>query len=853
MGSWDMINKRKLGLLGLLCLLAFFWAYSFSTRIGLFFLVPMWLKIIILGTLTANFWLFGYLLIKNINQNFLKPKTIFGVVAISIFLCSFIFIVLPYQRVPFRTTHHLEITALSSEVKIRAVLSPDNNLVERDAFNVDGKVEDFFHTGFRVPPGSTINYHGSHTGKLSIILTADSGSVLINWDGIEKSVNPSDYQGIDQIKLNQFQIFEKPDTKDIEIRLPGNTWGEPDLFWAILGGLLPISDFISLTSFLLVLMLLVALKLQGFKAVLMQSALITPWVDFLLCIALMMLLLNIGFPDFVPFWLLFFFLPAVTYLAYSQLRFLNKSGIFNCKGLTKITQLIEKVKLFINALNRDQRLLWLALIAVGLIGSLVQLHMTAPGMIISGDSVHYMEGARNLALGKGYVLNITYGDPDVITGFDPGYSLSLVPGILLGHDVQHVARILNAFLFFLTLILTGWIIYLTTDKVLPALITNLFLIMAPIIISIYSFVMSEPLFIVFLLSAFLSWLYYIKTSSIWKLVISGVFGSLMIVTRFASIVFLPVLLLGTIIFGDKKIKQRLLDAVILGCITLVAPVIFFIRNKLVTETSPVTKGVRLVPFTQENWEVIGEELSSWFKWQAYFNDDYQKFNAVFISLGVILVLFIVWFIFRKTLKVKDKSDSFVIMVFFSILIYFSSIILNSMTADPAPTPGGIVRYMIPLFILLIILVAKLLSVYWKKPYLTSKILILFIALVGLHLYQVDFIDLINQPPLAYRHYTFRKNMCNDEVLDILASISTTTYYTNNCEYFYFMTNQQCYPLTFDQTAYEPGGEVYQALEQGSVIANSEGFGSNPPGIQKFLNQLHNFDSACYLTFYRWQD
>jgi hypothetical protein len=848
-----MINKRIYLFISLLCLLAFFWSYSFSTRIGLFFLVPMWLKIIILGGLTANFWLLGYLLIKNVNQDAIKKKTIIGGVAISILLCIIIFIFLPYQRVPFRTTHHLEITALSSEVKIRAILSPDDNLVERDAFIVDGKVEDYFHTGFRVPPGSTINYHGAHTGKLSIILTADSGTVLINWDGIEQSVNPADYQGVDHIRLNQFQIFEKPDTKDIEIRLPGNTWGEPDLFWAFLGLLLPISDFISLTSLLFVLILLVALNLQSYKPNVMQSAFLKPWVDTLLCIALMMLLINIGFPDFVPFWLLFFFLPSVFYLAYSQLRFFNSSGILNSNGFTKIAQLNEKVKLFITALNHDQRLLWLALIIVGLIGSLVQLQMTAPGMIISGDSVHYLEGARNLALGKGYVINITYGDPVVITGFDPGYSLSLVSGILLGHDVQHVARILNGFLFFLTLILTGWIIYLITDKVLPTLITNLFLLMSPIIISIYSFVMSEPLFIVLLLSTFLSWFYYLKTSSIWKLVISGVFGSLMIVTRFAGIVFLPVLLLGTTIFGDKKIKQRLLDALILGCIILIGPAIYFIRNKLVIETTTVSRGMRLVPFTQEDWDVIGGEFSSWFKWQAYFNYDYQKFNAVFISLGVILVLFIVWFILRKMLKVKDKSDSILIMVFLSILIYFSSIILNSMTADPPPTPGGIVRYMIPLFILLIILVAKLLSFYWKKPYLSSKTLIIFIVLVGLHLYHVDFIDLINQPPLAYRHYTFRKNICHDEVLDVLATTSTATYYTNNCEYFYFMTNQQCYPLTFDQTAYEPGGDVYQAMEQGSVIAISEGFGSNPPGIQKFLNQLNNFDSACYLTFYRWQD
>lgn len=853
MSSKGFMKKRKLGFFCLLCMLAFFWSYSFSTRIGLFFLVPMWLKIIILGTLTGNFFLLGYSLIKILNQKATKTKTIIGGIAISILLCTLIFIFLPYQRVPFRTTHHLEITALSTEVKIKSILSPNNNLLERDAFTVDSKVEDFFHTGFRIPPGSTINYHGAHTGKLSIILTADSGSVLINWDGIEQSVNLADYHGIDQIKSSQFQIFEKPDTKDIEVRLPGNTWGEPDLFWAFLGRLLTISDFISLTSLLFFLILLVDLKLQGFKTILMSSAFIKPWVDSLLCIALMMLLMNIGFPDFMPFWLLLFFLPAVIYLAYSQLRFLDLSGIFNCKRFTKITQLIEKVRLFINTLNNDQRLLWLSLIAVGLIGSLVQQQMTSPGMIISGDSVHYMEGAKNLALRKGYVLNITYGDPVVITGFDPGYSLSLVPGILLGYEVQHVARVLNGFLFFLTLILTGWIIYLITYKVLPSLIANLFLIMSPIIISIYSFVMSEPLFIVLLLSTFLSWLYYLKTSSIWKLILSGVFGTLMIVTRFAGIVFLPGLLLGTIIFGDTKIKQRFLNAAILGCISLIAPVIFFIRNKLVSETIPGATRMRLVPFTQENWEGIGAELSNWFKCQAYFNYDFQKFNAVFISLGVILVLFIVWFIFRKTLKVKDKSDSIVIMVFLSILIYFTSIILNSMTADPPPTPGGIVRYMIPLFILLIVLTAKLLSVYWKNPFLSSKILILFIVLVGLHRYHVDFIDLINQPPLTYHHYTYRKNMCNDEVFDILASTSTTSYYTNNCEYFYFMTNQQCYPLTFDQTAYEPGGDVYQALEQGSVIAISEGFGSNPPEIIKFLNELHSFDSACYLTFYRWQE
>jgi len=63
-----MAIKKQGWLIFLAVVLGFFWSYSFSTRIGLLFFVPLWLKILVLGGLTINFSIFGYILI----QKFLK-------------------------------------------------------------------------------------------------------------------------------------------------------------------------------------------------------------------------------------------------------------------------------------------------------------------------------------------------------------------------------------------------------------------------------------------------------------------------------------------------------------------------------------------------------------------------------------------------------------------------------------------------------------------------------------------------------------------------------------------------------------------------------------------------------------
>lgn len=827
------------------------WAYSFSTRIGLLFIVPLWLKIIVMGGLGLNFSLLASYLLKRLIIRRPWDKSInLGLIIVTI-LSALVFFLIPYRRVPFRTTHQLEIQALDSEAKLAAVYSPDDNLIPREEFEPDEYVTAFNKSGFQLPPGSTINYRRSQTGGLTLSFTQDSTNVRITWDGVSHIFDSSSYQESHPLKINGWRTFIDEDNDLVNISLPGHTWGDPDPFWTVLGVILPVADFVTLASLFAGIIWVFQTVNQVHKPEKRHKFLIKIWVDALVCIILAVVLIKIGFPDFIPLWFLLFFIPTVLFLAYHQIQYSIEQSGLNFQVFWKFKMSLGKIGGILTSFNHSRWLFWILIILMAILGASIQLHLTIPGMGISGDSVHYMEGAKNMALGRGYVRNITEDDPVVITGFPPIYSTFLLPGILLGMEVQQFARFLNTLLISLSVILTGWIIFKTTGKVFPALIANLFLLMSPMILSIYSWVMSEPLSIVLLLVTILVWFWQINDISIWKVLLTGILIGIMINTRLAAIAFLPAFVVGILLFQKGKFGQRLHKSILVGLAALIPPAAFFIRNSIVAETISESRGLTLATFTQEYWEIIGAEVSSWFKWQTYFNLPHQRFNAMFVALSVILLLTIGWLAFRKQLSAKDETDPIIITLLISIPLYFSIIVLNTILFTPNQTVYGLTRYMIPILLLLLILISKILSVYWKQPYLFSKIIILFIILVGLQLYFVDFSMILQEQPFGYRQYTDRQNQCGDEVSTIVSTIPDVTFFTNNCEYFYFMTGQQCRHMIFDTDAYQPGGEIYQALKAGDIIAFTEGFGSNPPGVQPFLQGLDQFASSCYLNFYRW--
>jgi len=846
-----MINKNRFWV-GLGAAAAgFLWSYSFSTRIGLLFVVPFWLKIIVLVGLSANFSLLAnYLMIGFLKKSSSRQSALYILIS-SVVISILIFALAPYQRIPFRTTHRLEIKAISSEVKIKAVYSPDNNIIARDAFLFNEDVSVFTESGFFLPPGATISYQREQTGGLTLSFTLDSGTAHIIWDNQEQEIDPAYLHEAAQSKIDTWRFSSDPEKNTFNIILPGNTWGNPHPFWAFLGVLLPVSDFVLLSSLICGVLFFGVQKHNHENSNIIRSSLTKAWVDVLLCIGLAMILIKAGFPDFIPGWFLLFFLPAVLYLLMCQTHYLIKKDLIAIQCFNKLQKTISNIGAFINIFNKNRWVFWTLILIIATISSLVQLHLTQPGMGISGDSAHYLQGAQNLAQGKGYFLHIAEGEAAPITGFEPAYSMLLSAGIFVGIEAQSTARVMNSLLMFLTTILTGWIIFKTTKKVFPAVIGSLLLIMSPSIFSIYAWIMSEPLFNVLLLSSFLTWFLYIKKPSLWKALLAGFICSLMINTRLAGIVFLPILALGIIILIKTSLILRIRDAFVFSSAALITPAAFFFRNHLVTETSSASELTSLATFPEEYWRILGSEIASWFKWHVYFNLEHQRLNAMLISLGFMLVLFIIWLGFRNKLAVKSKSDPLIIVFFVSIPIYILAIILNTILLTPQQTSFGLSRYLIPIFILLVIIVSKLLSTFWEQPLLFPKIAILFLILISLQLYFIEFSDFVNDPPIHFRHYTDRKIECGTEVVTIIKNYPDVSFYSNSCEYFYFITGQQCKYLTYEDALYQPGGEIYLAVKAGDMIAYTEMFGSSPPGARSFLQDMTLSESACYIDFYRW--
>jgi len=846
-----LTSKRNIWQLTAAILGGFLWAYCFSTRIGLLFIIPLWLKLIILLGLSINLALLMYYLYQNFLTSLSKNKLWLWIIIGSSVLSTIIFFLAPYQRVPFCTKHTLEIEAVESEVKISAIYSPDDNVMNRDEFTISEGVQAFDEAGFRLAPSSQIKYARAHTGKLTLLIKGDSGPIKIFWDGQQQTITPYAVQEKAFSRFRGWYISHEAENNNITIILPGNTWGQPDTLWKVLGGLLPISDFFALTTLFMGLSWFVITLRKKIISQIVQWRLVRVWVDALLCIIFATIMIQVGFPDFIPFWLLIFFIPAMVYLLYQQTQFLILNDIIEFRIFTRFRQFLHASKILLEKINRDRWVFFVAITILAVLSVVIQLHLTNPGMGISGDSVHYLEGAKNIAAGKGYILEIAEGDPEPITGFEPVYSTLLSTGIVLGMESHQFARYLNTLLISLTMILGGWIIFKTSGRVLPAVFGTTFLLLSPLILNIFAWAMSEPLFIVLLMITLLIWFNHIKNPSIWKALLTGLAASFMINTRMAGVVFLITFASNTLLFEENRFKFRVRDAFLMGLAGLLPFAAFFIRNQLVAKSSPDSGNVIMGTFPKDYWETIGQELSSWFKWQTYFNHQYERYNALFVSLGVVLLLAILWLVFKKSLSVKGRTDPVVIFLLTSIPIYLTAIILNTVFLSADPTVSGLIRYMIPVLLMLTILISKLLSAYWRQPLLIQKLVILFIIFTSMQIYIKDASKIIQEQPLLYRNYTDRKNQCGDDILTIINENPEAAIFTNNCEYFYFMTGQGCRILTHDENTYHSGGEIYQAVNNGALVAMSEGFGSNPSGVQAFLGELNHFNSGCYLDFYRW--
>lgn len=846
------ISRKHIAMMIIGAVLGFFWAYSFSTRIGLFFIIPLWLKILVLGFLWLSLSFLAYFLADRLLYRYGGGPAWVWLLAGAVILAGLVFLLVPYQWKAFETTHTLTVEVEDHSVIIEKVLSPDKNIIPRENFITGSNVPPYEEHGFYLREDTPLSYKRAQIGGLTLIFIPTPGKAAITWDGETHTIN-LDNAPSSSVTSGWKQAWDS-DNDRLEIQLPGNTWGKPDPFWTALAVLMPVADFFSLASLIAGLTWL-GLILRREKSL---AHLDWRWAKaqgILLGTGLLsVVMFEIGLPDFMPWWFLAMFLPAALAATWMAVNLMNTSGILPVGGIKNIHINGKKALEALRRINRSRWTLWIALILLSLIGALIQLQLTKPGLGVSGDPMHYLQGAENLASGLGYVRQFKAAAPVPITGFPPFYSMVLSLGVHLGLDSLSAARFFNTGFFVITLILTGWLVFVPTRSTLTAVLSTTFVLFSPAMLGIFVWVMSETLFLPLTLASIALWVGYIRKPALWKIVLVGLAGGLATLTRLVGVALLATLCLATLIHHHGKALRRWIDAFVLGITGIIPLTLFFIRNSLVSGTISEARDFHLAPFKREFVQIVANDMADWFGWNVYFQETSGARIAILVTLLAFLALFIFWRFFMNKNKVEKQPIQTMDVLFLFSLIYCLTVITNVIVLAPEQTQSGLTRYLLPVYLCFGVWAASLLDLgIWRHRKQIPQLLVFFFVLSLFSINLPEANRFVADPPTMFREYTDRKIACESEwqVFDNLPEDQDI--YTNNCEFFFYLSGTRCLHLSMTAEDYQPGGVIYEDVREGDVIAYVTVSGFSPPGIQPMLKSLDAYQSGCYFTFYRWPE
>ncbi|MBW6473971.1 MAG: glycosyltransferase family 39 protein [Anaerolineaceae bacterium] len=364
------------------------------------------------------------------------------------------------------------------------------------------------------------------------------------------------------------------------------------------------------------------------------------------------------------------------------------------------------------------------------ISFLYVLYITPFGIGISPDSTVYISGAKNLLSGNGF-----YNLKDPITHFPPVYSLLLAFVSLIEKDIVQSARIINAALYSLNLLLLLTIIYISTKANYFYIVIAIFLyLFSGQLIELHSMAWSEPLFISFMLIGIILLVSLVKKNSLNLLLGSAIFIGLGIITRYIGIAFIPASLI-IVFFGfkNKSLRKRIGNSLLWLFVCLMPMLVFSLRNYLLSDT-----------LTNRQFVFHPMDLKS-FTYRLVINI-FNFFLPVSLQSGGrpliigILALFysLILFLLIKQNKIhfgkQNNINSMDIVVIISCVLFtvtYIGLLFVSISTFDAATPVDW-RLLSPIFILgliLFILIARAVSIR-----LDNKIVfIAFLAILSLSL------------------------------------------------------------------------------------------------------------------------
>ena len=289
-----------------------------------------------------------------------------------------------------------------------------------------------------------------------------------------------------------------------------------------------------------------------------------------------------------------------------------------------------------------------------------------------------------------------------------------------------VARWLNIFLFPGITWLAGYFFYQATRSFLFSALSAALLAVSPVLVPVYSWAMSEPLFLFcLLLTLFFLWRYLSDGHGV-SLILAGAAAGYAFLTRYNGVVFLVVGVIALLFFQRTELRKRLLNVVAFLLIGA-APMLFwfiydYISSGRIASRIPGT-GQTLQAMLVDFWNSFSFSLLQWVMPDSWAMGD--KFPTIVYQLlpPIMCIIFIIWLgiLTGRLLKKKSDDQEHRTLLFFGLLsllggVYLVSIFVLRLVVYPVIAINN--RMLSPSYVSIVLL--GVLMCYYTSRFWLSK-------------------------------------------------------------------------------------------------------------------------------------
>ncbi len=377
---------------------------------------------------------------------------------------------------------------------------------------------------------------------------------------------------------------------------------------------------------------------------------------------------------------------------------------------------------------------------LALLGCMLVVYGMQWGPWAGSDSVAYFEAARNLANGDGLVQRQASGDRITLTLHPPFYPILLTAFHILIKDNILAAKITNVLLFGSLILLVGLFFGFCTNQSRMSALICILVLTSPLLLSIFTGAMSEPLFLVLSVASLVVIVAYLETNRTWLLVLSALLAGLSLITRYIGVSAIAAGSLGLLIIYQDRFLKRLEKSIVFSAIALFPFLIWTIylftsgESLWMFDFQRPDLWNRLSPYRIEFLEIVWR----WMKFDSFFPTlDYDGKLNVFLGLIIVVVLIFVTaigiryrgFKFHNIVRITSLKFTTIFLVFsFTFVVLTALAFLFSTQVQPLPNERIISPFLLGILLGFSSGVLFLLDLFPNTRLLNIAISILLLAL-----------------------------------------------------------------------------------------------------------------------------